>query len=60
MNKVDTNKHGEVAVLIYLFLLLFFVVINLINKMSYFDLGYLIVVLCCVLKYLLIIRDKRK
>ena len=57
---MDTNKHGEVAVLIYLFLLLFFVVINLINKMSYFDLGYLIVVLCCVLKYLLIIRDKRK
>ncbi len=60
MNKVDTRKHGEVAVLIYLFLLLLFVIINLIDKINIFDLGYFIIVFCSVLKFLFVIRGKRK
>ena len=57
---MDTKKHGYMAVLIYLILLLLFVIINLINKINLIDLGYLIVVVCCVLKFLIIVHsDKR-
>lgn len=57
---MDTRKYGEVAVLIYLFLLLLFVIINLINEINVFDLGYFIIVFCSVLKFLFVIRGKRK
>lgn len=60
MNKVDTKKHKDMAVLIYLFSLLLFVIMNLINNINFVDLGYLVVVLCCVLKLLIVIRNKGK
>lgn len=57
---MDTEKHLDAAILIYLFILLLFVGINLINKVNIFDVMYLVVVVCCVLKYFIIIRNNRK
>ena len=54
---MDAEKHLDAAILIYLFILLLFVGINLINKVNIFDVMYLVVVVCCVLKYFIIIRD---
>lgn len=57
---MQNEKHLDSAVLIYLFLLLGLVVINLIDKIDLFDLVYFVVVLCCVFKYFIIIYDNRK
>ena len=57
---MQKGKHLDSAVLIYLFLLLGLVVINLISKINLFDLVYLVVVLCCVFKYFIIVHDDRK
>ena len=57
---MQNEKHLDSAVLIYLFLLLSLVVINLISKINLFDLVYLVVVLCCVFKYFIIVYDNRK
>lgn len=57
---MDTEKHLDAAILIYLFILLLFVGINLINKVNIFDVMYLVVVVCCVLKYFIIICNNRK
>ena len=54
------EKHVETAVLLYFGLLLIMVVGNLLNKISLFDIVYLVVVLCCVLKYFIIVRDNKK
>ena len=52
---MDTGKHSNFAVLIYLFSLLFFSGVNLINKVDMLDLVYLTIVLCSIFKYLTII-----
>lgn len=57
---MDTEKHGNIAVFIYLMSLLFVVVYKIIRDASYLDIIYLVVVVCCVLKFLIIIHDKRK
>ena len=57
---MQNEKHLDGAVLIYLFLLLSLVVINLISKINLFDLVYLAVVLSCVFKYFIIVYDNRK
>lgn len=57
---MDTEKHGDIAVLIYLMLLLAFVIYNIIKHVSCLDLIYLVVVVCCVLKFFIITYNKRK
>lgn len=57
---MQSEKHLDGAVLIYLFLLLGLVVINLIDRINLFDLIYFVVVLCCVFKYFIIIHNNRK
>ena len=57
---MDTEKHGNIAVFIYLISLLFIVVYKIIRDASYLDIIYLVVVVCCVLKFLIIMHDKRK
>lgn len=57
---MDTEKHGNIAVFLYLMSLLFVVVYKIIKDASYLDIIYLVVVVCCVLKFLIIMHDKRK
>lgn len=53
---MQKEKHAEVVILIYLCGLLLITLINIIEDGSYFDVLYLIVVLCCVLKFLIIMK----
>lgn len=57
---MNREKHEELAVLIYLGALIVMVVMNLIKSASLFDMAYLFIVVCCVLKFFLIIKKNRK
>ena len=57
---MQSEKHLNAAVLLYLFSLLILVVFNMIDEISIIDVGYLVVLLCCVLKFFLIMREERK
>ena len=57
---MQREKHLDTAVLVYLFVILTFITINIINSVSICDLVYLVVVVCCVLKYFIIVHDCRK
>lgn len=54
---MQKERHAEIGILIYLCVLLFFTLINIIEDGSYLDVLYLIVVLCCVLKFLIIMKN---
>ena len=58
--KMQSEKHLNTAVLVYLLLLLVLVIVNLINDGTILDVMYLVCVVCCVLKYFLIIKENRK
>lgn len=57
---MNREKHEELAVLMYLGALIIMVVMNMIESISLFDIAYLFVVVCCVLKFFLIIKKSRK
>ena len=57
---MQSEKHLDTAVLLYLFLLLIFVIVNMTQGINILDLIYLIVVLCCVLKYFIIKNNRKK
>lgn len=58
---MQTEKHlDKAAVLIYFGFLLCCVVGSLIDSASFNDIIYLVVVICCVLKYLMIIKRSKK
>lgn len=57
---MQKEKHFDTAVLMYFGFLLFIVLINLISKVSFIDLVYLFVVVCCVFKYFIIVRDSKR
>ena len=58
---MQAEKHlNKAAVLTYFGFLLFCVVGSLIENASFNDIIYLVVVLCCVLKYLIIIKFSKK
>ncbi len=52
--KMDTEKHLDNAVLIYLLILLIFVIFNVLTNGNILDLIYLVIVVCCVFKYFII------
>ncbi len=51
---MQNEKHAEVAILMYLGGLIFITLINMFKEVSFLDVVYLIVVLSCVLRYLVI------
>ena len=57
---MQSDKHLDNPVLLYLFLLILFVVINMFNDVDIFDVIYLVVLLCSVLKYFMVMRENRK
>lgn len=58
--KMPKEKHFCTAVLVYLFLLLVLVIINIIDKIDVFNIIYLITLVCCVLKYFMVIVSNRE
>ena len=50
---MNREEHEELAVLMYLGALIVMVVMNLIKSASLFDMAYLFIVVCCVLKFFL-------
>ena len=57
---MQSDKHLDNAVLIYFITLIIVVIINMIKNIDFFDVVYLITLLCSVLKYFLIIFEDRK
>lgn len=57
---MQMEKHEGIAVFMYLAVLLFVVVVNLIDNTSLFDLAYLFVVVCCVFKFFLIMKSEKE
>jgi len=57
---MQNEKHLEASVIIYFGLLLILVIVNLCNHVDIIDMGYLLVVLCCALKFLMIIKSEQK
>lgn len=53
------EKRGEAAFLTYAVILLLFVINNLIKKIDIISIGYLIVVLSCVIKFFLIVKKEK-
>ncbi|MDO4394450.1 MAG: hypothetical protein Q4C23_00520 [Mycoplasmatota bacterium] len=54
------KKHAERAILIYFGVLLLMVISHLIRSKSVIDLVYLVVVVSCVLKFFIIVRDNKE
>ena len=54
------EKRGEAAFLGYFAILLLLVVNSMISNIDMVNLVYLVVVLCCVLKFILIVNKCRK
>ncbi len=57
---MQMEKHEVIAVFMYLAVLLFVVVVNLIDNTFLFDLAYLFVVVCCVFKFFLIMKREKE
>lgn len=54
------KKHAERAILIYFAILLLTVVSHLLKSKSVIDIVYLVVVVSCVLKFFIIVRDNKE
>ena len=54
------EKRMETAFLGYFILLLLLVVTSMLSNIDIVNLGYLVVVLCCVLKFILIVNKNKK
>ena len=54
------KKHAERAILIYFGVLLLMVISHLIRSKFVIDLVYLVVVVSCVLKFFIIVRDNKE
>ena len=57
---MQREKHEELAVFMYLMVLMAVVIVNMMGSISLFDLKYLFVVICCVFKFFLIIKSKKE
>ena len=57
---MQEEKHTYRALIIYMFSLLLMVIGNLIEKIDLISVIYLMVVVCCIFKALLIIRSDGK
>ena len=54
------EKRKEAAFLIYFAILLFFAIYSMISNFDIIDLGYIVIVLSCVLKFILIVHKNEK
>jgi len=57
---MQKERYLNHMLLVYIMFLLIFAVINVISSVSILDVMYLIVVICCVFKYLFVIHEVRK
>lgn len=57
---MQSEKHINAAVLIYLLLLSILAIVNLVRKGNVLDVIYLVVIVCCVFKYFMIVHEDRK
>ena len=57
---MQREKHEELAVFMYLMVLMAIVIVNMMGSISLFDLTYLFVVICCVFKFLMSIKSKKE
>lgn len=60
MDAIQMEKHKETAFLVYFILLLLLVITSLELDMNIVNLVYLVVVLSCSLKFILIVNKSRK
>lgn len=55
---MQREKHLIMPLLLYFGLLLMLVIVSLYNHINYIDLGYMVVVVCCALKFFKIVNTK--
>lgn len=57
---MQKEKHVSAAVLVYFIFLLLMVFVNFFERTSFLDVVYCIVVVSCVFKYFIILKNTRK
>jgi len=57
---MQMEKHSEAAFLIYFVLLLLLVTTGMFSEINIVNIVYLVVVVCCSLKFILIVNKDRK
>ena len=57
---MQSEKHLNLAVLLYLFSLMILAIANMIDNFSIIDVVYLIVLICGVFRIIFAIREERK
>lgn len=57
---MQMEKHREAAVLVYFVLLLLLVIVSMCTEINIVNFVYLVVVVCCSLKFILIVNKDRK
>lgn len=57
---MQNNLRLNMMILGYMLLLVVLVIFNMIREVSFLDIIYLISLLCCILKYFMIVFENRK
>ncbi|MDD6093062.1 MAG: hypothetical protein PUB90_00475 [bacterium] len=60
MEAMLNEKHVSAAVLLYFIFLFLMVLVNLLERTSFLDVVYCIVVVSCVFKYFIILKNTKK
>lgn len=60
MEAMQNEKHVSAAVLLYFIFLFLMVFVNLLERTSFLDVVYCIVVVSCVFKYFIILKNTKK
>ena len=60
MKAMQNEKHVSAAVLLYFIFLFLMVLVNLLERTSFLDVVYCIVVVSCVCKYFIILKNTKK
>ena len=60
MEAMHMEKRKEAAFLMYFLLLFLLVITSMVSNVDIVNLVYLVVVLCCVLKFILIVNKDKK
>lgn len=60
MEAMQNEKHVSAAVLLYFIFLFLMVLVNLLERTSFLDVVYCIVVVSCVFKYFIILKNTKK
>ncbi len=57
---MQDKEHNNIAVLIYMLLLVVLVISNMLKEVDILDIIYLVALICCILKYFMIMHEDRK